>query len=112
MLFDQTLEEIRQEITQAELAGVSDEEYIALLTRHTANLLELVEKLNSEASQVVNLEAVLNLLFRNLSEPICVIDERLVILFCNDYWKRLFLGHSHSPIGCCPLPGSFHLLAA
>jgi PAS domain S-box-containing protein len=90
MLFDQTLEEIRQEITQAELAGVSDEEYIALLTRHTANLLELVEKLNSEASQVVNLEAVLNLLFRNLSEPICVIDERLVILFCNDYWKRLF----------------------
>lgn len=93
MLFDQTLEEIRQEISQAEISGVSDEEYIAMLSRHISNLVELVEQINSDSGKPESFESVLRLLFKNLSEPICVVDGNLNPLFYNSCWKKQFKGN-------------------
>lgn len=54
MLFDQTLNEIRQELTQVEGSGVSDEEYIAMLTRHTSHLVELVNNISrTEETKII-----------------------------------------------------------
>ncbi len=83
----QTLYEIRQDLSEAELSGISDEEYIALLSKHTTSLVNFVEQLSSEHSHQVGFEKVLHILFQDLSEPICVVDDEQQILFLNQEWK-------------------------
>lgn len=90
LLCDQSLEEIRQELSQIELSEVPDEEYIALLTRHTSNLLELVEKLNLEVDSYEGIYSTFSFLFGNLSEPVCVINEDFKVLYHNNCWKTKY----------------------
>ncbi|MBN1952863.1 MAG: PAS domain S-box protein [Bacteroidales bacterium] len=47
MLFDQTLQEIRRELAQIQLKKVANEEYLALLSSHTASLIALLEQVRA-----------------------------------------------------------------
>jgi len=88
MYFDYTLDGVRKEIFNTDSPGVRDEEYIAMLSHQTSNLLELLEQLNAGSDLTKNLDGIIDLLLKNLSEPACVINEELDIIFLNDYWLR------------------------
>lgn len=95
LICGQSLEEIRQELSQVELYEVPDEEYIALLTRHTSNLLELVERLNLNTDSYEGIASTFSFLFGNLTEPVCVVDEKLKVLYNNACWNIKY-GHLRS----------------
>lgn len=86
----QSLKEIRQELLEIGIKDLPDEEYVALITRHTANLLELAEKLNLKTDSFHGIRSTLSFLFDNLSEPVCVINKATQVIYFNDFWKKKY----------------------
>jgi PAS domain S-box-containing protein len=91
-LCNESLDEIRQELSLTNLAQVSDEEYIDLLTRHTSSLINLLEKLNVEAEAPEDIESSLKILFDTMNEPVCAIDNQSRIFYFNSYWAKEYTG--------------------
>lgn len=87
LLPGQSLEEIRQELLKVGISNIPDQEYIALLTRHTTSLLELVDKLNLRTDTRKWIQSTFTFLFGSLTEPVCVTDNKGRLLYWNPYWN-------------------------
>jgi PAS domain S-box-containing protein len=92
--YNESLDAIREELSQTDFSGVTDEEYIDLLNRHTSNLINLLEKFDNEVEIGEHIESLLNTFFENLNEPICAIDRHSRVIYYNASWKKKFI-HTH-----------------
>lgn len=68
---------------------VTGDDYLSLLSRYNHNLVELYEKI-SQIQDEVDPEAVFQLLFDNLQNPVCVAGKGGRMVYRNDYWRICF----------------------
>jgi signal transduction histidine kinase len=90
ILLSESMDEIRHDLIETDLSVVSDDEYISLLNKHTSNLVNLLERINKEVEAEESIEAVLSILFEQLHEPVCAINEHAKIIYYNACWKSQF----------------------
>jgi PAS domain S-box-containing protein len=89
-LFSQKLERIREELSLAELSGISNSEYTSLLSKQNKELLSLVENSVSFDSKVVPLSSLFEVLVLIVSDPVCIFDPAMEIMHQNSSWIELF----------------------